>query len=193
MTKATLRYERLIEDALRGVVSNVLRDVATNGLPGHHHFFVSFRTHHPGVAISDELRTRYPEDMTIVLQHQFWDLEVDATGFAVTLSFNKVPQRLIVPFAAITAFADPSVKFGLQFQPRGAEDGTKESGGKETSVTEMLPADRKPGQSPVARRAAKAPALPAAPRGRTVQRDDAPEGEATNDPKVVPLDTFRRK
>jgi hypothetical protein len=187
MTKTTLRYDRLIEDALRGVVSSVLRDVASNGLPGHHHFFVSFRTHHPGVAISDDLRARYPEDMTIVLQHQFWDLEVDATGFAVTLSFNKVPQRLVVPFAAITAFADPSVKFGLQFQPKGGEDGVKEA-----SVTEILSGDRKPAPTAARKVAKSTPALPAAPRERTVQRESSSE-PASDDPKVVPLDTFRRK
>jgi uncharacterized protein len=189
MTKATLRYDKLIEDALRGVVSTVLRDVASNGLPGHHHFFVSFRTHHPGVAIGDELRARYPEDMTIVLQHQFWDLDVDENGFAVTLSFNKVPQRLVVPFAAVTAFADPSVKFGLQFQPKDTEGGAKEA-----NVTEILSGDRK--ATPIVSRKASrtTPALAAATtRERTVETESTRTELPSNDPKVVPLDTFRRK
>jgi hypothetical protein len=105
----------LVESALRTVVRDVLRGLAKDGAPPPHHFYVTFRTHHPGVAIPEFLRDRYPTEMTIVLQHQFWDLGVDEEGFQVTLSFNDQMQRLRIPFAAIKVFADPGVEFGLQF------------------------------------------------------------------------------
>jgi hypothetical protein len=115
MAAADFRYDEMIEEALRGVVRRVLRHVAKDGLPGDHHFYLTFRTDADGVELDDALRTRWPREMTIVLQHQFWDLAVEADVFLVTLSFGEVPHRLRVPFAAITAFADPAVKFGLQF------------------------------------------------------------------------------
>ncbi|MGE0095494.1 MAG: SspB family protein [Alphaproteobacteria bacterium] len=121
MARSMLRYDRLIEDALRGVVRQVLADAAEDGLPGAHHFYITFRTTHPGVEMSDRLRAQYPEDMTIVIQHQYWGLEVEESRFRVTLSFNRVQERLDIPFSAVTGFADPSVQFGLQFQP--TEDG----------------------------------------------------------------------
>lgn len=121
MAKSMLRYDRLIEDALRGVVRQVLADAVEDGLPGAHHFYITFRTTHPGVEMSDRLRAQYPEDMTIVIQHQYWGLEVEESRFRVTLSFNRMQERLDIPFSAVTGFADPSVQFGLQFQP--TEDG----------------------------------------------------------------------
>lgn len=121
MSKSMLRYDRLIEDALRGVVRQVLTDAAEDGLPGNHHFYITFKTGHSGVDISDRLHAQYPEEMTIVIQHQYWGLEVEDALFRVTLSFNRIQERLEIPFAAVTAFADPSVQFGLQFQP--TEDG----------------------------------------------------------------------
>lgn len=121
MAKSMLRYDKLIEDALRGVVRQVLADATQDGLPGNHHFYITFRTGHPGVEISERLRVQYPQDMTIVIQHQYWGLEAEETLFRVTLSFNRVQERLTIPFSAITGFADPSVQFGLQFQP--TEDG----------------------------------------------------------------------
>lgn len=121
MAKSMLRYDKLIEDALRGVVRQVLADAAEDGLPGNHHFYITFRTNHPGVEISERLHAQYPQDMTIVIQHQYWGLEVEETLFRITLSFNRVQERLTIPFSAITGFADPSVQFGLQFQP--TEDG----------------------------------------------------------------------
>ena len=111
-----LHYDLLVEDALRGVVRRVLADVASNGLPGAHHFYVSFKTSEPGVMIPDYLRAKYPEDMTIVLQHRYWGLEIADDAFEVTVSFNRQNERLRVPFAALTAFVDPSVRFGLQFE-----------------------------------------------------------------------------
>jgi hypothetical protein len=118
-----LRYDRMVEDALRGVVRRCLTQVAKNGFPGNHHFYVTFRTAAPGVVLPEHLRAQYPDEMTIVLQYQFWGLEVEAEAFEVTLSFNKVHERLRVPFAALTGFVDPSVRFGLQFKgevPAGA-------------------------------------------------------------------------
>jgi len=107
----------MVEAALRGVVREALARTATKGLPGAHHFYVTFRTHFPGLTLPDHLSQQYPEEMTVVLEHQFWDLEVSEHCFAVTLSFQNRPERLTIPFDAITAFADPAVKFGLQFQP----------------------------------------------------------------------------
>lgn len=108
-------FPGLIDHAMREVVRQALVIAEKEGLPGDHHFFLSFKTDFPGVQISDALIARHPQEMTIVLQHQFWDLKVEDDFFTVTLSFNNVPEKLVVPFIALTAFADPSVKFGLQF------------------------------------------------------------------------------
>lgn len=115
MANTVLRYDKMVEDALRGVLRDSLI-ASQDGLPGDHHFYITFRTRHPGVELSDQLRARYPDEMTIVIQHQFWGLDVAPEWFEVTLSFNRINERLHVPFAAVTAFADPSAKFGLQFQ-----------------------------------------------------------------------------
>lgn len=162
-----LRYDQMIEEALRGVVRRALRTVAESGLPGSHHFYITFRTTAPGVEIAPHLHERYPDEMTIVLQYQFWGLEVVADRFEVTLSFNDQPERLVVPYSAITAFADPAAKFGLQFQ-------------QDTAAVAEDTAD-----APTTRGDA-APTSPAAP--------DAKPGEAKDDgEKVVTLDSFRRK
>jgi uncharacterized protein len=110
-----IRYDLLAQEALRSVVRRVLVDAATNGLPGEHHFYVTFDTRAPGLKISDRLKHEHPEEMTIVLQHQFWDLEVGEEAVSVTLSFQKQLERLTIPFAAIRSFADPSVNFALEF------------------------------------------------------------------------------
>ncbi len=112
-----LRYDKMVEKALRSVVRHAVDYVIDNGLPGDHHFYITFITKHEGVDIPDYLVEQYPDEMTIVLQYQFYGLEVDEEKMAVTLSFNNVPERLIVPLDAITIFADPSVNFALQFQP----------------------------------------------------------------------------
>jgi hypothetical protein len=119
--KDLLRYDKMVEAALRGVVREALARTAAKGLPGAHHFYVTFRTHFPGLALPSHLTQQYPEEMTIVLEHQFWDLDVLEHSFSVTLSFQNKPERLTIPFDAITAFADPAVKFGLQFQGSPAE------------------------------------------------------------------------
>jgi hypothetical protein len=116
MTDELLPYPQLIDQAMRDVVREVLRRVSGSGLTGDHHFYITFATTHPGVRMSDQLRARYPKEITIVLQHQFWDFHVEDQRFHVTLSFGGIPEKLTVPFSALTAFADPSVKFGLQFQ-----------------------------------------------------------------------------
>ena len=116
-----LRYDRMVETALRGVVKEAIQEVMKDGLPGDHHFYITFMTDYPGVKIPDYLRDRYPGEMTIVLQFQFYDLDVDDERMQVTLSFNNVPEKLEVPLAAITIFADPSVNFALQFQPMGED------------------------------------------------------------------------
>ena len=124
-----LHYDVMVENALRGVVRQALAQVAEHGLPGEHHFYVTFRTDHPGVVMPDSLKERYPREMTIVLQHQFWDLQVGDDAFQVTLTFNNVSEQLSIPFEAIAAFADPSVRFGLQFDAGEDDDG--EGGGHE--------------------------------------------------------------
>jgi len=116
MSKDILRYDKIVEDALRGVVRTALNQVAEHGLPANHSLYITFRTTAPGVEIDDSLHQEYPEEMTIVLQHQYWDLDIHSDRFAVTLSFNKVQHRLLVPLAAVTAFADPAVNFGLRFE-----------------------------------------------------------------------------
>ena len=116
MTEHLLQYDRLVERALKNVVREALNYVAEHGLPGSHHLYITFRTDHPDVVLPDELREKYPIEMTIVLQYQFWELIVEKDVFKVTLSFNEQPQQLTIPFAAVNAFADPSVNFTLQFQ-----------------------------------------------------------------------------
>jgi hypothetical protein len=115
--KDLLRYDKMVEAALRGVVREALARAAASGLPGTHHFYIAFKTRFPGVKIAESLYEEYPEEMTIVLEHQYWELEVEEERFAVTLSFKGRPERVSVPFEALTSFTDPSVKFGLQFQP----------------------------------------------------------------------------
>jgi hypothetical protein len=110
-------YEQLVQDSLRGVVRTVLSNTAKSGLIGSHHFYISFATNHPDVDMPDFLKNEYPEEITIVLQYEFWDLEVENDLFSVTLCFNNIHERLTVPFSAVISFVDPSVKFGLQFTP----------------------------------------------------------------------------
>ena len=120
MGKDHIGYDDLVDNALRGAMRDVMLRVAENGLLGSHHLYITFRTGFPGVDIPGYLRDRYPDELTIVLQHQFWGLEVTDEGFSVTLSFNKAREHVSVPFAALTRFADPGVKFGLQFEIKSA-------------------------------------------------------------------------
>lgn len=166
-----IRYDVLARDALRGVLRKVLTDAATHGLPGEHHFFITFVSKAEGVKISPRLLAQYPEEMTIILQHQFWDLTVLEDRFEVGLSFGGIPERLIVPFSAIKSFLDPSVKFGLQFDTSDVAE-----------VPENLPA-------PPAASAVAAPA-PATDTAETAEEPTPPnQGGA----EVVRLDRFRKK
>lgn len=153
----TLRYDKMVEQALRGVVRQSLEEVIEHGLPGEHHFYITFLTDYEGVQIPDYLRERYPGEMTIVLQYQFSDLYVDDHLMRVTLSFNNVPEKLVVPLAAISIFADPSVNFALQFQPMSDQidetdildelddddpDGDGSGGGKKEKSGEVVSLDK---------------------------------------------------
>ena len=207
MADDLIRYDLLVQDALRGVVRKVLTDAAREGLMGEHHFYVSFRTEAPGVRMSQALREKYPQDMTIVLQHQFWDLNVTEHTFEVGLSFSGVPERLLVPFDALSGFFDPSVQFGLKFDlseagetpeeanaapakagPRGAGSEPGEVRPKGAGLATIgagapkgLPAPAVQGEKPVGRPDEKAP--------RPAAKKDGEEGSA----EVVSLDAFRKK
>ena len=115
MPQDSFQYDQMIERALRGVVRDALSRVARDGLPGAHHFYIGFATREPGVSLPASLIAKFPDEMTIVIQHQFWDLQVDDDEFSITLSFQRQPERLVIPFAAIKSFADPSVNFALEF------------------------------------------------------------------------------
>lgn len=179
MADDLIRYDVLVQDALRGVVRKVMREVADGGLPGEHHFYIAFDTKAPGVRMSSRLRQQHPEEMTVVIQHQFWDLAVSDHGFEVGLSFGGVPERLLVPFAAVNSFFDPSVQFGLQFDP--ASSGA-------TKVTETAPAAT-PAAPPATIPLAALPGRPAAPEPETTDDLDKPKEGA----EVVSLDAFRKK
>jgi hypothetical protein len=174
LSSDSIDYQRFVEDALRDAVRRLLAEVAEQGLPGENHFFIGFHTGHPGVVIPRSLRDLYPEEMTLILQHQFWNLEVDAEGFAVELSFSGSRQRLGVPFAALTLFADPSAEFALRFMPRlpGAAEAT---GG--LTVAPAAPAAPAAGAEPPPRGEA-----PAGPTGRRPGPGD-----------VIRFDPLRRK
>lgn len=177
-----IRYDLLAQAALRGVVRTVLGDAAKKGLPGEHHFKITFNTAAPGMRLSERLRQQYPESMTIILQHQFWDLLVSDDGFEVGLSFGGVPERLAVPFAAITAFYDPAVQFGFQFETVPAE--TAEESKPAAKTTE--PSARPGSAQRLAAQPTKAEALPS-PKSEPPAPAAGPGGE------VVRLDRFRKK
>jgi uncharacterized protein len=190
-----IRYDILAQDALRSVVRRVLIDAATSGLPGEHHFYISFDTRAEGVRLSPRMLAQYPEEMTIVLQHQFWDLVVTENAFEVGLSFGGIPERLTVPFAAVKGFFDPSVQFGLQFEEIAAavndslEEGAavaKDRGGRRP------PAEHKGGTP-----AMVAVPVPANPEPANSAPAEATPGEEPSKPagggEVVPLDRFRKK
>jgi uncharacterized protein len=182
-----IRYDLLAQDALRGVLRNVLADTAKNGLPGEHHFYISFDTNADGVRISPRLREQYPQEMTIILQHQFWDLSVSDDAFDVGLSFNGVPERLTVPFEAVKSFFDPSVEFGLQFEMIKEQPDATAASEKPREKAHPGAAQKSPRAPPKPAASVPAPANPE-PAAETEQ-PDKPEGGG----EVVRLDRFRKK
>jgi hypothetical protein len=170
-----IRYDVLARDALRGVLRQVLTDAAAHGLPGEHHFFITFLSTAEGVKLSPRLLAQYPEEMTIILQHQFWDLVVTEDRFEVGLSFGGVPERLVVPFTSIKSFFDPSVQFGLQFEP--------------SDTAAETPAANLPASNLPATPSASAPTA-AAPEPESSK--DEPE-KPSEGAEVVRLDRFRKK
>jgi len=171
-----LPYEGWIQESLRGVLRFALDRAAAEGLPGDHHFYLTFRTDAPGVVLPERLRAQYPQEMTIVLQHQFDDLRTTETGFSVKLYFGGVPASLAIPWAAVTQFADPSVRFGLRFDPpqatsQGTSKGTSQGTPERTAKAPPQPA---------------LPALPPAAHGPAAPGAEAP-------PQVVSLDAFRKR
>jgi hypothetical protein len=205
MSKDLIRYDLLVQDALKGVVRKVIGEAARDGIPGEHHFYVSFRTDFPGVRLSPRLREKYPEDMTIVLQHQFWDLSITEHMLEVGLSFSGVPERLSIPLDAITGFFDPSVQFGLKFeiQDKSAESEDKPAKGTADRI-ELQP--KKPTVPVATRTAPKLPTRPAKLAGesdRAAPKFDKGQKAAKSaaakttaeDPgaEVVSLDAFRKK
>jgi uncharacterized protein len=168
-----IRYDVLARDALRGVLRRVLTDAAEHGLPGEHHFFITFLSTAEGVKLSPRLLAQYPEEMTVILQHQFWDLAVTEDRFEVGLSFGGIAERLVVPFNSIKSFFDPSVQFGLQFEPSDAAA---------EAPAASLPAVATPSST------ASAPAVPAP----TAENKDEP-AKPSEGAEVVRLDRFRKK
>jgi uncharacterized protein len=192
MADDQIRYDILTQDALRGVVRKVLSEVARTGLPGEHHFFVTFATHAPGVRVSSRLLARYPEDMTIVLQHQYWDLTVNEHGFEVGLSFNGIPERLLVPFTAVKIFQDPSVPFAVQFEI-AAKPGQPEAEAPR-AIDDL---DAEPFGQDAGERDAAQPAEPETPPvpapAATADGKRTPPLPVANEAQVVSLDAFRKK
>jgi hypothetical protein len=196
-----IRYDILAREALRGVVRTVLADTAKNGLLGDHHFYISFATRADGVRLSARMLAEYPEEMTIVLQHQFWDLVVTEEGFEVGMSFGGIPERVAVPFAAITGFLDPSVEFGLRFQEVGDDAGEDPEKAQEKSQESQPDGSAAAGKRPPAARTAPTlAAVPApvaseptgaAPADKPTP-DEGPDKPAGSG-EVVRLDRFRKK
>jgi hypothetical protein len=187
-----IRYDLLTQQALRGVVRAVLVDAAKRGLPGDHHFYISFDTNAEGLRLSSRMRAQYPQEMTIVLQHQFWDLIVTEDAFEVGLSFGGVPERLVVPFEAVKSFVDPSVEFGLRFEVISEEagDAAKPEVGSEAVA--------KPPSATVAD-APRAPPVDTGAGARAIKSQAEAKADPQTEPdrpsggEVVRLDRFRKK
>jgi uncharacterized protein len=172
MAEDLMRYDQLAQNALRGVVRDALRKVQKTGLPGEHHFYIAFNTKYPGVILSDRIAERYPREMTVVLQHQFWNLIITDDRFEVELSFDNIPEKLVIPFNSIKGFLDPSVQFGLQFEVVPVED------------------QEQPDSKRVAA-AARNEKSPETPEGESSEKAKSDDDETPA--KVVSLDAFRKK
>lgn len=185
MAEDHIRYDILAQEALRGVMRKVLQEVQRTGLPGNHHFFITFLTGAPGVRVSPRLRERYPEQMTIVLQYQYWDLKVTDTGLEVGLSFADMPEKLEVPFSAVRGFYDPSVNFELEFDVKTDAPATGDVTALPTPATDAA----KPKPAPKAD-SKKQPAEKAAPAEAAAPGKPDSDGKSA---EVVSLDAFRKK
>lgn len=172
MPEDHIRYDILVQEALRGVVRKVLQEVARAGLPGEHHFFITFLTGAPGVRISSRLKERYPEQMTIVIQYQYWDMKVTDKGFEVVLSFSDIPEKLEIPFSAICSFYDPAANFEVEFEQR------TEGGAAAPEQAFLKESGESPAQNNDAAEAAS---------------KDTGEGGGDKGADVVSLDAFRKK
>ncbi len=188
MAEDQIKYDVMTQEALRGVVRSVLEQIAKKGLPGEHPVYIAFDTHGPGVSVSDRLKQQYPDEMTIVLQHQFWDLDVTQERFDVKLSFNNVPERLIVPFAAIKAFYDPSVQFGLQF---GGHEAANDAANSSASLPGMRDEKNESADLPAVAEGTGGNAGDAAAPAANADAHGVPPGGGLE--KVVELDAFRKK
>lgn len=188
MSEDQIRYDILTQEALRNVVKKVLIEIGQTGLPGEHHFFISFDTRFPGVKISQRMLEQYPEEMTIVLQHQFWDLKINDNSFEVGLSFSDIPEKLHVPFSAIKGFFDPSVQFGLEFDVEREAVEPVETDEEEArvkgEVTKLKKASDDSNKSP------KSETDDAADQDNG---DGSDEDGETKGAQVVSLDSFRNK
>ncbi len=181
-----IRYDLLVQDALRGALRTVLVDTAKNGLPGEHHFYITFKTEADGVGLSERMRAQYPEEMTIVLQHQFWDLMVGEEAFEVGLAFGGITERLVIPFAAVSRFFDPSVPFEVRFEEIAADAVEAEAGGKDAG--EERTAKGRSGEPPRPAAEQKNLAAVSPPANAEPPDPDKPAGG-----EVVRLDRFRKK
>ena len=188
-----IRYDVLTRDALRSVLKRVLTDAAGHGLPGEHHFFITFLSTAESVKLSPRLLAQYPDEMTIILQHQFWDLVVTESGFEVGVSFAGVPERLTVPFAAVKAFFDPSVQFGLQFEEMADADAqASEQTGQGAAAAKDPDAARSPAEHEAMTQVNVAVPVPANPEPAATTSDAQPDKPAGGG-EVVRLDRFRKK
>jgi hypothetical protein len=188
MAEDQIRYDILAQEALRGVMRKVIGEAARTGLPGEHHFFITFLTNAPGVRISSRLHERYPEQMTIVLQYQYWDLKVTDTYFEVGLSFSDVPEKLVIPFSAVRGFYDPSVNFELEFDVKRDEEEERAGTGdaaKPAPVETEKPKKRK-------RPPRKTPSGKPARKKSANMDEETPDGEQSTSAEVVSLDAFRK-
>ena len=184
MATDLIRYDLLVQDALRSVVRKVLADTARNGLVGDHHFNIAFKTQAPGVVAPPVVRQRFPDEMSIILQHEFWDLVVTQDAFEVSLNFSRKPERLIVPFDSITGFTDPSVPFGFKLEPRVSETASRAPAVEEEKGPTQPSAPTKP--APVK------PAAKPASASKPAQNAEKP-AEPAGETKVVSIDAFRKK
>ena len=184
MATDLIRYDLLVQDALRSVVRRVLADTARTGLIGEHHFNIAFKTQAPGVVVPPAVKSRFPDEMSIILQHEFWDLVVTQDAFEVNLNFSRKPERLVVPFDSITGFTDPSVLFGFKLEPRVPEPAAARVpaiAAIQESAPPPAPAKTAPAKTASGSSAAKA--------NQRAEKPADPAGEA----KVVSIDAFRKK